>query len=344
LTSNRKGCASEIDRVTESYDVDIIILSLNRVGETIEAIASAIAQEGITKRVLVLDQGSQADQREKLVAYCKDKPVHLELGQENLGVAGGRNKVTSLGTAPCIIALDNDAEFADTLCCKRAVDYLRSHPELGAIGFQILTYSTGEIDESSWGSPAAIRHRWNEEFDTTKFVGAGHAIMRRHFEAAGGYDDRLFFYWEETDFCYRLINMGLHIRYVPQIKILHKVSPEKRVSWDGGRYYYMVRNKLYMLQKYGALLPVTLAYAAGYLVKGRVNGVLDQVPRAIGDSFKLSRRFYRETPDLRLFRLSQAAKSYVADHDTKLRGSLLRRLRKELLGRLPGQGKSAAVA
>ena len=323
--------------MSESYDVDIIILSLNRVEETIEAVASALSQESVAKRVIVLDQGSNPDQLERLQAFCSGKPVHLEIGRENLGVAGGRNKATSLGSAPYIIALDNDAEFADPFCAKRAVEYLRSHPDLAAIGFQILTYSTREIDESSWGYPAAIRHRWNEEFDTTKFIGAGHAIVRKHFEAAGGYDARLFFYWEETDLCFRFINMGFRIRYVPQIKILHKVSPEKRVSWTGGRYYYLVRNRLYMFDKCGTPLPVTMAFALGYVVKGMVNGVVDQVPRALVDAAKFCWLFRRETKDRRLHRLSQAARAYIAQHDTRYRGSFLRRLRMELLGRLPGR-------
>jgi len=330
--------------MSESYDVDIIILSFNRVDETIEAIASALAQDGIKKQVLVLDQGSNPDQLAKLQAFCQGKPVHLEIGRENLGVAGGRNRITALGQAPYIIALDNDAEFDDPFSAKRAVDYLRAHSDLAAIGFQILTYSVREIDESSWGYPAAIRHRWNEEFDATKFIGAGHAIVRKHFDAVGGYDDRLFFCWEETDLCYRFINMGLKIRYVPSIKILHKVSPEKRVSWDGGRYYYLVRNRLYLFEKYGTLLPVTLLFALGYLIKGRANNVLDQVPRAIADAFKLSARFRRETSDRRLYRLSPAARFYISEHDTKLRGSIFRRLKAELLGRLPGQQSKATPA
>jgi GT2 family glycosyltransferase len=330
--------------VSEPYDVDIIILSLNRVEETTQAIGSALNQEGVLKRVIVLDQGSHPDQLETLKEFCRDKPVHLEIGRENLGVAGGRNKASSLGTAPCIIALDNDAEFADAFSAKTAVDYLKGHPGLAAIGFQILTYSTREIDESSWGYPAAIRHRWNEEFDTTKFIGAGHAIVRKHFEAAGGYDDRLFFYWEETDLCFRFINMGFTIRYVPQIKVLHKVSPEKRVSWDGGRYYYLVRNRLYLFDKYGAMPAVTFAFALGYLVKGLVNGVADQVPRAIADALKLSWRFRRETKDRRLYRMSAAARAYIGEHDTKLRGSWLHRVRVELLGRLPGRRSKPSPA
>src|ERR1700722_4859279 len=40
----------------DAYDADIIILSLNRLAETIEAVQSALAQRGISFHVTVLDQ------------------------------------------------------------------------------------------------------------------------------------------------------------------------------------------------------------------------------------------------------------------------------------------------
>ena len=48
----------------EAYDADIIILSLNRLAETIEAIQSALAQRGVAFHVTVLDQGSAPEIRQ----------------------------------------------------------------------------------------------------------------------------------------------------------------------------------------------------------------------------------------------------------------------------------------
>lgn len=317
--------------------VDIIILSMNRADDTIAAIASALEQEAIAFKVWVLDQGSDAENLAKLEAYCAGKPVHLEKGKVNLGVPGGRNKVSSLGTAPYIIALDNDAIFADRLTVKRAADYLSTHPELAVIGFQILNFTTGEIDEYSWGYPKALRPRWNEEFDITKFIGAGHAIVRRHFEAVGTYDAELFFAFEELDLCYRFINRGLGVRYVPSVKVLHKVSPELRVSWSGGRYYYLVRNRLYIFGKYGSSFSYITVFAFGYFIKGIINGVAWQALRGIKDATLMLRRFHAGHRDDPLYQLSSDACSYINEHENRYRGSFWQRVRKELLAKLPSQ-------
>lgn len=316
---------------------DIIILSLNRANDTIAAIESALRQQDIDCAIWVLDQGSDPDNLARLEAFCRGKPVHLEKSPVNLGVAGGRNKQTALGKAPYIIALDNDAIFADETTVRRAVDYLSARPDLGAIAFQILNFTTGQNDEYSWGYPKAVRHLWNSEFDTIKFVGAGHAIKRAEFERAGGYDDRLFFCFEELDLCYRFLNLGLKIRYVPSVKVLHRVSPELRVSWTGTRFYYLVRNRLYIHLKYGGGLPGLAMLAGGYLAKGAYNGVLGQAVRALRDLPGLYGRFRRETPDRTLYRMTPWATAYIDAQDTQLRGSLWHRLKLELFARLPSQ-------
>jgi GT2 family glycosyltransferase len=56
----------------------------------------------------------------------------------NLGVAGGRNLLTSLGHGQIIVALDNDAVFAEKWVVARAVRAFGQRPELGALGFNIL--------------------------------------------------------------------------------------------------------------------------------------------------------------------------------------------------------------
>ncbi|HEX5126135.1 MAG TPA: glycosyltransferase, partial [Rhodocyclaceae bacterium] len=211
--------------------VDVIVLSWNRVEDTIAAIASALAQEGIEKRILVVDQGSDAANLEQLERYvARFDCIELKKLGRNVGVAGGRNIASAMGNAPYIVALDSDAEFADTDMLARAVTIMNNDPHLCAIGFRINNFFTGENDATSWDYPAPGSHP-DRKFFTTRFIGAGHAIRRSAFELAGGYDERLFFCGEEIDLCYRMLNTGLRIQYVPSVIVCHKVSPEHRVLW-----------------------------------------------------------------------------------------------------------------
>ncbi len=310
-------------------DADVIILAMDRVEDTIAAIASARAQQGIVKHVWVADQGSTPENLARLAAAVEGAAdATLVRLDRNHGVAGGRNRATALGRARAIFALDNDAEFADATTLARAVAALDETPDLAAIGCRILVFATGEEDRSSWGYPPALLPRAAGSFDSCTFVGAGHAIRRAAWDAAGGYDDALFFCWEEFDFCLRAINLGWRIRYRGDIAVRHKVSGEHRFAWSGTRWHYFVRNRLYIGLKSGDGVLALLPRYAAYLVKGARNGVLRQGLAAGPAALRLARTAPRQLP-------TPAAQDYLARNDAAYRGGLLGRLRRELLAALP---------
>ncbi len=150
----------------------------------------------------------------------------------------------------------------------RMVAALDAEPQLAAVGCRIVTHADGDDDLSSWGYPSSLLPRAGECFDTVTFVGAGHALRRAAWEQAGGYDDSLFFCWEEFDFCLRAIALGWWIRYHGDIVIRHKVSGERRVSWGGDRWFYFVRNRLHIRTQTWAGLVRDRASGRGLYAEG----------------------------------------------------------------------------
>lgn len=326
------------------YDADVIILAMDRARETVEAVASARAQTGVSKHVWIADQGSDPENLAILKAAVGDAPdATLVRLDRNWGVAGGRNRATALGSGRVVFALDNDAEFdgADTLA--RAVRALDAEPDLAAIGCRILVHATGEEDLSSWGYPPALLPRAAEGFDATTFVGAGHAIRRADFEAGGGYDDALFFCWEEYDWSLRAINAGKRIRYRGDIAVRHKVSGQHRFAWSGTRWFHFVRNRLYIEMKYGASWPSLLPRFLAYQAKGARNGVLAQGLRAGPAALRLAAAFRPPPGQERLYRLTPAARDYLARNDSAHRGGLIDRVRREVLAALPSAPSKPAA-
>lgn len=322
--------------MSEAVEVDVIILSWNRLEETIEAITSALEQEGISKTVCVVDQGSAAENLDALKDFVADKPeVRLQPLGENTGCAEGRNIASRMGSAPYIVALDNDAVFADTHTLAKAVRYLEREKDLAAIAFRILNYFTGDDDEISWGYPDALRPRSNEEFFTTRFVGAGHAIRRAAFEASGGYDADLFIFSEELDLGYRMLNLGYKIKYVPDVAVLHKVSPEARLGWDRDRYYYTVRNRLYIHYKTGTGMPRIIVSAILRVIRGAYNGLLVQAVKGVVDAIGMCRRFSASSQDKAIYRLSEDTKRYIRKYDLKDQVPLWRQIRQHTINKLP---------
>jgi len=290
---------------------DIIILSWNRTDDTIAAITSAVEQRGVDKQVLVVDQGSEIENIDSLERFIRGLPeVKLKKLGQNSGVPGGRNIAAAMGNADYVIALDSDAVFADHDMVARAVAYLESRPDLCAIGFRIQNFFTGSNDDTSWDYPG---HDPDKGFRTTRFIGAGHAIRRSVFEAVGGYDARLFFCLEEVDLCYRMLNAGYCIEYFPDVRILHKISPEHRVNWGKGRFFYTVRNTLYTSYKFGVPLPHLLTGACAFLIKGGYNGVPGAALLGLGAALPMCISYARSPEDKGLCRLTEESWQYIVD-------------------------------
>lgn len=326
------------------YDADVVILALDRAAETVEAIASARAQRGVSRHVWVADQGSRPENLAVLAAAVAGAAdVTLVRLDRNWGVAGGRNRATALGRGRVVFALDNDAEFASPDTLAAAVAALDAEPDLAVIACRILVHATGAEDLLSWGYPPALLPRVAESFDAVTFVGAGHAIRRADFARAAGYDDALFFCWEEFDFALRAINLGSRIRYRGDIAVRHKVSGEQRVAWSGSRWFHFVRNRLYVAMKFGQRPAALLPRFLGYQVKGARNGVLPQGLRAGLAALRLARAFRPPAAEAALYRLSPQALDYIARNDAAHRGGWLRRARAEVLAALPGAAPQPAA-
>ncbi|HET8996918.1 MAG TPA: hypothetical protein VFN42_09640, partial [Acetobacteraceae bacterium] len=159
-------------------------------------------------------------------------------------------------------------------------------------------------------------------------VGAGHAIRRTAWQQACGYDEALFFCWEEYDFCLRAIARGWRIQYRGDLVVRHKVSGEQRLAWSGTRWFHFVRNRLYIGRKYGSAWPALLPRFCGYVLKGLRNGAVWQTLRAWPAAMRLAKAGAAET-------LPPAARVYLRRHDRMPRGGWWARMRQEVLVALP---------
>ena len=128
----------------------------------------------------------------------------------------------------------------------------------------------------------------------------------------------------------RAIARGWRIRYRGDIAVRHKVSGQHRFAWSGTRWFYFVRNRLYIGRKMGASWAALAPRYLGYLLKGLRNGVAGQTLRALPAAIRLSRGVVP-------IAMPDAARDYIAANDAAHRGSTLRRVRTEVLAALPGK-------
>ena len=318
--------------------VDVVLLSWNRVEMTIETIENLVNQQGINLKVWIVDQGSEPANLQQLKDAAQQyENVYIHELEENVGVPGGRNIGIDLGTAEYTVSIDNDAIFESPHALAQVVQIFEQEPDLGVIGFRIRNFYTSQDDEFSWVYPKSRKSEREQRFTTTRFSGCGHAIRRSVFEKAGKYDADLFFYWEETDLSYRIINLGYRLIYEPAIVVLHKYSPEARVRWEDKRFYYLVRNAIYMFLKYAPSKLKVITPALGYLIKGSYNNLFWQTLKGVIDGLLMYGRLQsRFSPSESLCQISSDARHYLYENELKYRGSFWNRVKTEVLVTLPG--------
>jgi GT2 family glycosyltransferase len=314
--------------MTSLARVDIIILDWNRPDDTIAAVASALEQIGVDRKIWVVDQGSSSDNRAKLRAFCHGRgDVFVLWLDRNIGVAAGRNLATWLGDAPLVVALDNDAVFSDSECVARAVARLEAEPTLGAVAFRVLDRDTGQ--EQYWDYPELYRIAQLESFEVTRFLGGGHALRRAVFEQLGGYDESLFFAGEERDLSWRMIRAGYRLRWYRDLAILHRSNANAKLSWSDRRYFYSVRNTLYINHKFGAGLLGFVRGAVSFFIRGLSNRLGAAALLAVFAALWMSVCFDWNHRDQRLYRLTAADRRYIRRLDSPLRESPLAKLRRQ---------------
>jgi len=303
--------------------VDVVVLCLDRMEDTLECIDSVLTQDHPDVRLWVLDQGSDASMIAALRARAEADGFQFVEGRRT-GVAAGRNRGYRMGVAPVIVALDNDAVLSDPSVLTRVVQRFESDSKLGVLAFAVHNYRTGGPDMGSWGYPLPARDYFQKEFLTARFCGAGHAVSRAAFEASKGYDEKLFFFGEELDLSWSLISLGYELRYVPEAAVRHKSSREQRIDWIHGRYYYNVRNMLYLTRKYFQNPLMLMAYIGGYVIKGVRNGLLLAAIRGVRDGLRLELRRGDKVV------LSKEARQQIMQYEFEPRGSAWQRFRGEI--------------
>ena len=97
--------------------------------------------------------------------------------------------------------------------------------------------------------------------------GAALLINRAAYEDLGGFDEHLFMYMEEVDWCRRAALAGLGVRYVPAAAVVH-VGQQSSRRVPGQTYLHNLRSRVYYFRKHHG--PVAALAAKGILASSLV--------------------------------------------------------------------------
>ena len=153
------------------------------------------------------------------------------------------------------------------MCLANLVCVGESNPRIGIVGPLVYHHSEPTIIQSAGGKLSRYWDSWHiaqDEADhgqlrephPVDFIsGCGILVRRAVIEHVGMFDQRFFYYKEETEWCLRTRRGGWQIMHVPAAKLWHKGvqrnhRPKPHVT------YYSTRNLFLMLTKHHAPLSV----------------------------------------------------------------------------------------
>jgi N-acetylglucosaminyl-diphospho-decaprenol L-rhamnosyltransferase len=217
--------------------------------------------------VVVVDNGSK-DGSDAAVAERFPEVTLLRLG-ENVGFGRALNRAIAAHPGDPLILLNNDAE-AEPSFVEALLDALGEGIDSVA-GVLVQERDPDLVDSAGVLADATLMgfdHLHGERLATLAEAPdplgptGGAALYRRDaFEAVGGFDERMFLYYEDLDLALRLAARGGQCQLAGGARALHAYSASLGAA-SGAKYAHTGWSRGYMMRRYGVLRDPRLALRA----------------------------------------------------------------------------------
>lgn len=244
----------------ENSLVAIILVNFNASLDTIECIKSIKKNNYRNISIIVVDNDSVYTEKE--ILYSIEDEVEVIYSDTNLGFAGGNNlgiqKAISLN-ADYVLLLNNDTVIEKDSISK-LLDVAESDKSVGIVGGKILFY---DDKNSIWYNGGSINknrgnvtHHDNCKVDfkdgnaikkCTFITGCFQLIRTEVIKKVGFLSEEYFLYFEDVDYCQRVLNSGWKLIVNSDSRIYHKVSKSTVENSDNYLYYFS-RNRLMFIK------------------------------------------------------------------------------------------------
>ena len=246
------------------------------------AVRSVQSQEDVDLSIVVVDNASRPEERERLAGEAPN--VRVVAFSRNLGFAAAANEGIARTRAPFVLLVNNDAllapDYAARLAARLALD-----ERLAAVQGVVLERSGGRVDTAGL--------EWNDRGEAVPVLAGADAsaIPGAVFEVTGVsataalyrrdaladvaphgrvFDERFFAYYEDVDLSLRLARAGWRFACEPQAVARHEGSrtgrrtPFRRAVWTArNRWRTLFANfePRFLARNLPALLRADLAHA-----------------------------------------------------------------------------------
>lgn len=242
--------------------VAVVLVNYNGASDTINCIKSLSNVPEIEFETIVVDNHSTDDSFSILKMEQKNYDFTLLESKDNKGFSAGNNigiKYAQERNADYFLLLNNDTvvepDFMKHLLEGFVVDkkcglttgriLYHSLPDTIWYAGGAMNRKTGRTEHFSYGEKVTISELTPQ---TVTFAsGCCMCLSKALVDKVGMLNEDFFLYEEDAEYCYRIIDAGFSMIYVPSAVIYHKVSASTGQGSPMSQ-YYTIRNKYSLIR------------------------------------------------------------------------------------------------
>lgn len=261
--------------------VSVIVVNFRGAADTLECVRTLVDVDWPRDKIeiLIVENGSGDDSESTIRAAMVEFPnVRLIVSEENLGFTGGSNLGARQAQGEFVAFLNNDAK-PDPGWIRGALKQFEVSPQVAAVGSKVLDWEGLNVDfiggSVTWFGMGYKDHvaepdgaQFNQARDVLFGTGSALFVRAEVFRSVGGFDERMFMFYDDVDLGWRLNLLGYRVRYAPESKVFHKHHGSMKSFGQYRETYLLERNALFMLYKnlsaesLATFLPAALALSA----------------------------------------------------------------------------------
>lgn len=234
--------------------VSIIVVNYNGRDFLPDFFASLSRQTEKNFEVILVDNNSQDDS----IRYMRENLPHIKIieNKDNSGYAEGNNIGLRQATGEYILIMNNDTILKDDLI-ETLLHAFTELPNAGVVQPMVRLMSDKEkLDAcgSFWTNTGFNYHvgiyksadlpLYNKSFSVYSVKGMCMLIPRKVIDEVGLFDPDFWCYFEETDFCHRLLLAGYECWYYPKSYIYHFLGGTSKKKKQSVIQFHSFKNRL----------------------------------------------------------------------------------------------------
>jgi GT2 family glycosyltransferase len=247
-------------------DISIIIVNWNT-GDLLQSCLESIYEtiRDISYEIIVVDNASW----DGSVAMLKEEYPQVKLieNKENRGFGTANNQAMCIMTGRYALLLNTDTVLTDN-AVRELYAFIETHPEAAMACGQLLN-ADGSKQNSIASFPSLLtlltntslleylfpnrypskRYSYDKPIEVDSCIGACFMVRRKAIEDVGMFDERYFFFFEETDLAHQMKRAGWRMFHVPAAFIYHMQGQsigrdiQSRIEFYRSRYQFFKKWK-----------------------------------------------------------------------------------------------------